>query len=67
MLCLTTALPGAFHEGIMVAFTRYAGYSGDRARAGPIVTAPAGVRMPGCDVVQPDVMVVRMERAAETC
>jgi Uma2 family endonuclease len=60
---MTTA-PSTFHEWITVAFLRFVGIPAIEQGLAYVMTAPVGVLMPGCDPVQPDVVVVRKERAS---
>jgi Uma2 family endonuclease len=62
VLYMTTA-PSTFHQWITVAFMRYVGIPAIEQGLAYVMTAPIGVLMPGCDPVQPDIVVVRKERA----
>ena len=63
VLYMTTA-PSTFHEWITIAFMRYVGIPAIEQGLAYVMTAPVGVLMPGCDPVQPDVVVVLKEHAS---
>jgi Uma2 family endonuclease len=62
VLYMTTS-PSTFHQWITVALMRYVGIPAIERGLAYVMTAPIGVLMPGCDPVQPDLVVVRKERA----
>lgn len=60
VLYMTTA-PSAFHQWIVRQIVRVLFKQIDDAGVGVTLWAPIGVFMPGCDPVQPDVLVIRQE------
>jgi Uma2 family endonuclease len=63
VLYMTTA-PSNFHQWIVTRLLRFVGIPLEDQALAYTFTAPIGVLMPGCDPVQPDIVVVRRERAA---
>lgn len=55
----TTTAPSAFHQWIVRQIVRALFVQIDDQRLGVTLWAPIGVFMPGCDPVQPDILVVR--------
>lgn len=60
VLYMTTA-PSSFHQWIIRQITRVLFAHIDDAGIGVTVWSPIGVFMPGCDPVQPDLIVIRAE------
>ncbi|MEI6777828.1 MAG: Uma2 family endonuclease [Chloroflexales bacterium] len=60
VLYMTTA-PSSFHQWIIRQITRSLYTQIDDCSVGLTYFAPIGVFMPGCDPVQPDILVVRTE------
>ena len=60
VLYMTTA-PSAFHQWILRQITRVLYAQIDDVDVGVTLYAPIGVFMPGCDPVQPDLLVIRTE------
>ena len=60
VLYMTTA-PSSFHQWIVYQIGRMLGEQINDAGVGVTFPAPVGVFMPGCDPVQPDLVVVRRE------
>src|SRR5215211_7613059 len=58
VLYMTTA-PSAFHQWILRQLTRTLYAQIDDAEVGITLYSPIGVFMPGCDPVQPDLLVIR--------
>ncbi len=58
VLYMTTA-PSSFHQWIIRQIVFALGTQIDQPRHGVTLWAPIGVFMPGCDPVQPDILVVR--------
>jgi Uma2 family endonuclease len=55
--------PSTFHQWIVFSLIRYLGVPATEQGLAYVLPAPVGVLMPGCDPVQPDLVVVRRERA----
>src|SRR4029079_14643362 len=53
-----------FHQWIISRLMRLVGFPLQDEQLGYAFTSPIGVFMPGCDPVQPDFLLVRMERAS---
>jgi Uma2 family endonuclease len=62
VLYMTTA-PSNFHQWIVTRLLRFVGIPLEDQALAYTLTAPIGVLMPGCDPVQPDLVVVRSDRA----
>ena len=60
VLYMSTA-PSFFHQWIIRQIARVLFAQIDDARVGLTIWAPVGVFMPGCDPVQPDLIVIRTE------
>jgi Uma2 family endonuclease len=61
VLYMTTA-PSAFHQWIIRQVVRALFRQIDDAGVGITLWSPIGLFMPGCDPVQPDILVIRSER-----
>jgi Uma2 family endonuclease len=62
VLYMSTA-PSTFHQWIIMALARAIAIPAIDQGLAYILTAPIGLLMPGCDPVQPDLVVVRQARA----
>jgi Uma2 family endonuclease len=63
VLYMTTA-PSNFHQWIVTRLLRFVGIPLEDQAQAYTLAAPIGVLMPGCDPVQPDLVVVRHDHAA---
>ena len=66
VLYMSTA-PSYFHQWIIKRLYRLVGVPAEEQRLAYIDFAPIGVFMPGCEPVQPDLVVVRAHRAQIIC
>ncbi|MBI5667241.1 MAG: Uma2 family endonuclease [Chloroflexi bacterium] len=63
VLFMSTA-PSVFHQYILMQFVRFVGVPAIEQGRAQVFFSPIGVFMPGCEPVQPDLVIVLQQRAA---